>query len=273
MTPLPYLSILKVSGADASRFLQAQLTAQLAGMEVSSATYSAYCSSKGQVIATLLVSPRDNHWLMVVESSLLSTLMERLQKYILREDVQLKPLADLSVFGVDPHDAVLDSDILLEPRSVPIRYAISGRQPVAKPEAMAHWQRSELVLGIPWLGQSSSEKFIPQMLGLDAIGAVSFSKGCFPGQEVIARARHLGQVKRRPLVLDIEGPTPPDPDATCLIQTSGGQLEARLVHCVATAATKFTIFAVAATQAGDVVRAVEQEGKNWIATGASLARD
>lgn len=268
MTPLSYLSVLKVSGADASKFLQSQLAAQLTGLKAPAATYSAYCSSRGQVIATLLVSPRDDHWLVLVASSMLQTLIDRLQKYILREDVQLEPLTGHHVFAINPHDALADRSILLQPNAAPMQYAISDLQAMANPEATARWQREELVFGIPWLGPLSSEKFIPQMLGLDSIGAVSFSKGCYPGQEVIARARHLGEVKRRPVVLDIDGPKIPDLDSTCFIRTSGGQVEATLVHCVATAATQFTIFAVAAIKSEDGVNAVEQKSEYWTAKWA-----
>lgn len=268
MTPLSYLSVLKISGADADKFLQSQLTAHLAGLKEPAATYSAYCSSKGQVIATLLLSPRDDHWLVLVESTLLKILVERLQQFILREDVQLEPLTGHYVFIVDPHDFLVGSVILIEPRTVPVQYAISDMKPMSHPEATARWRRTELLFGVPWLNAASSEKYIPQMLGLDAIGAVSFSKGCYPGQEVIARARHLGEVKRRPQVLDIDGPKAPDLNAPCFIRTSGGQVEASVVHCVATSATTYTMFAVAALQAGDAIRAVEQNGVYWNAKRA-----
>ncbi|HKX54512.1 MAG TPA: hypothetical protein VJN01_00315 [Xanthomonadales bacterium] len=268
MTPLSYLSVLKIFGRDAGKFLQSQLTAQLEGLQRPKATYSAYCSPRGQVIATLLLSPHDDHWLVVVESSLLQILIKRLQKYILRDDVRLEPLADHHVVAVDPHESVADDLMVLEPRTLPIRYAISKVATMASPEATSRWRRAELLLGIPWLNASSSEKYIPQMLGLDTIDAVSFSKGCYPGQEVIARARHLGEVKRRPQVLDIDGPKAPDLDSPCFIRTSGGQVEASVVHCVATSTTTFTIFAVAALQAGEAVCAVEQGGVYWNAKRA-----
>jgi folate-binding protein YgfZ len=273
MTPLSYLSVLKVSGDDAGKFLQSQLTAQLAGMNAPTATFSAYCSAKGQVIATLLVSPHQDHWLVLVESSLLQTLIGRLQLYILRERVRLEPLSDYHVGIPDPHDTPGDDTIFLEPRSVPLQYVISVMKAMPNPAATARWRRAELVFGVPWLNAASSEKYIPQMLGLDTIGAVSFSKGCFPGQEVIARARHLGTVKRQPQVLDIEGPTVPDPETPCFIRSSGGQVEASMVHCVATSATTFTVFAVAAIQAGEVIQAMEQNGDCWSAKRAFRESD
>lgn len=268
MTPLSYLSVLKVSGADASKFLQAQVTAHLVGLQAPKATYSAYCSSKGKVIATLLLAPREDHWLVVVEATLRETLMERLQQFVLREDVQLEALNELYLFAVDPHDFLVDSVVLLEPRTVPIKYALADMKPPASPESTARWRRSELLYGIPWLNKFSSEKYIPQMLGLDALGAVSFAKGCYPGQEIIARARHLGEVKRRPQVLDIEGLQAPDINSPCFIRTAGGQSEATLVHCVATTVKNFTVFAVSALQSGDAVRGLEQNGQFWTAKRA-----
>lgn len=268
MTPLSYLSVFKVAGADASKFLQSQVTAHLSGLKSPSATFSAYCSPKGKVIATLLLAPREDHWLVVVEANLLAVLQARLQTFILRDDVRLEPLEGHYLFAVDPHDFLVDSVILLEPRTVPIQYAISAMKPPPSPEATARWRRSELLFGIPWLNMASTEKYIPQMLGLDAIGAVSFSKGCYPGQEIIARARHLGEVKRRPQVLDLEGPQAPDVNSPCFIRTAGGQLEATVVHCVNTASQAFTVFAVAALNPGDAVRGLEQNGQYWSAKRA-----
>ncbi len=268
MTPLSYLSLLKVSGADAGKFLQSQVTAHLAGLKAPAATYSAYCSSKGQVIATLLVAPREDYWLVVVEATLRDILIERLQQYILREDVRLEPLSDHYLFIVDPHDFLVDSVVLLEPRTVPIQYAVSDMNPMANPEATVRWRRNELLSGIAWLNKATSEKFIPQMLGLDAIGAVSFSKGCYPGQEIIARARHLGEVKRRPQILDIEGAQAPDVNLPCFIRTASGQVEASLVHCVGNSNRAFTVFAVAALQPSDAVRSLEQNGQHWTARRA-----
>ncbi len=268
MTPLTYLSVLKVAGADAGKFLQSQVTAHLSGLTSPAAIFSAYCSPKGKVIATLLLAPQQDHWLVVVETSLLNPLAERLQQFILREDVQLEPLNGHYLFVVDPHDFLVDSVVLLEPRTVPAQYAISTMKPPASPESTERWQRSEMLFGIPWLNAASSEKYIPQMLGLDTIGAVSFSKGCYPGQEVIARARHLGEVKRRPQVLDIEGPQAPDVASPCFIRTTGGQVEASMVNCVNTDKQTYTIFTVSALQPGDSVRGFEQNGKQWTAKRA-----
>ncbi len=268
MTPLPYLSVLKLAGADAGKFLQAQVTAQLAGLNTPVASFAAYCSPKGQVIATLLLAPREDSWLVVVEASLLTSLQTRLQKFIMRDDVKMEPMNGHYLFAVEPTDSWMDSTILLDPTVVPVRYAISEMKPTPDPEATARWRRSELLRGIPWLNMASTEKYIPQMLGLDAIGAVSFSKGCYPGQEVIARARHLGQVKRRPQVLDLEGPQAPDVNSPCFIQTISGQAEATIVHCVNTANQAFTVLAVAAVNPDDAVEGLEQNGQSWSARRA-----
>ena len=268
MTPLSYLSALRVSGADAGKFLQSQVAAQLAELKSPFATFSAYCSARGQVIATLLLAPREGHWLLVAEASLVAIIQARMQKYILRDDVRLESLGEHFLCGVDPAESELDRVTLLNPNVLPIQYAISTVQAPADPEALADWRRSELLLGIPWLNLASTERYIPQMLGIDAIGAVSFSKGCYPGQEIIARARHLGEVKRRPQVLDLEGPQAPDVNSPCFIRTTNGQSEATVVHCVSTGKEAFTVFCVAALNPGDAVKGLEQNGHCWSATRA-----
>lgn len=269
MTPLPYLSVLQVSGADAEKFLQAQTTAHLTDLQVPSATFSAFCTPKGKVIATCLIAPRGIHWLVVVEASLLNKLIQRLQPYILRDDVILQPRPDLYMFRVNPHDIRVPGLIMLQPRTLPMTYAILGLKPDPDPEATASWRRVELLAGIPWLNEVCSEKYIPQMLGLDEIGAVSFSKGCYPGQEVIIRTRHLGEVKRRPQVLDIYGPNPPSATSPCYILTANREVEAGVLHCVAEDRVHFTVMLVSNLQPEDVVEALEQDGRMWQARRAS----
>ncbi len=264
MTPLSYLSVLEVSGADASRFLQSQLTAQLAGLTAPGATYSAYCTPKGQVIATLLLTPHVDQWLVVVESTLLATLVERLQRFILRDDVLLRPLPEQSVLAMDPMDTLPPDLILLQPRVIPFQYALTAMRSPDNPHATAQWRRKELLYGISWLNQANSEKYIPQMLGLDSIGAVSFAKGCYPGQEIIARARHLGEVKRRPHILNLEGTVQPDLNSPCFIHAAGGQIQATLVECVvAEMDDEITVLAVSAMKPADAVSGVEQNGLYW----------
>ena len=271
MTPLPYLSVLQVAGPDAGKFLQAQLSAQLGDLEAPTASFAAYCTAKGQVIATMLVAPRGDDWLLLMESSLLEKVTGRLRQFVMRDKVELHPRTDQYVFAVNPGDILLPGLVLLEPRSIPVQYGISDMEPQPDSEVSARWRRSELLFGIPWLDLTHSEKYIPQMLGLDTIGAVSFSKGCYPGQEIIARARHLGEVKRRPLVLDLDGSRAPDTDSPCFIRSMGREVEAGLVHCVATSSNRFTVFAVAALKADEPVRALEQDGHLWTATRVANA--
>jgi folate-binding protein YgfZ len=268
MTPLPYLAVLQVEGSDAEKFLQSQTTAHLTGLHLPAATFSAFCTAKGKVIATCLITPRADHWFVIVETSLLEKLIRTLQTFILREDVTLVPRPDLHMFRVSPHDFRVPGLASVRPRTLPMEYAMVAMNPDVDPEATASWRRAELLWGIAWLNEASSEKYIPQMLGLDEIGAVSFSKGCYPGQEIIARARHLGEVKRHPQVLDITGPKPPNASDPCYILTPTREIDANVVHCVSNSRTHFTVMTISALQAEEVVEAVEQGGQLWTAKRA-----
>jgi len=204
MTLLSYLSVFQVSGADAGTFLHAQLAASTTGLKTGECTFAAYCNAKGQVIALLLVCRSGDDWLISIESSLAEPVMERLRKYVLRADVKIRLPEELKALGQDAGAAGETGATFFVPPGFPFAYhfAQSAENP---PASISAWRYRELAHGVSWLQQETSERFLPQMLGLDALGAVSFNKGCYPGQEIIARTRYLGKLKRRPVLIEVDG--------------------------------------------------------------------
>ena len=206
MIHLPYLSATQLSGPDAGSFLQAQLSADIAALEHGQSTFAAYCSPQGKVFGLLLVGKQKDHYMVVGSAQLLPAIVQRLRIYIFRSKVEIKPLDDMQVCGLLPSHSVDPENPVLAPEGMDLRYAIAC-ECTKSDVAIDIWQHSELSHGVAWLDANTTEKYIPQMLGYDQMGAVSFSKGCYPGQEIVARTHYLGKVKRKPLIVAVTGQT------------------------------------------------------------------
>ncbi len=247
MIALPYLGVLHFAGADAGTFLQAQLSADILALAEGESTLAAYCSPKGQVIAVTLVNRQADAWHMLLSSSLLAGLEQRLRMYVLRSKVDITASGQATVYAVPGAATVAPETDIIRLPGLDLQYCVADAGvPASNPstsasagqlqlQSPAHWHRHELSQGLSWLNPASSERFVPQMLGLERLGAVSFSKGCYPGQEIVARARYLGTVKRKPLIVETDNsPGLTAGDAVMLQTRAGGETEAVVVD-VATA--------------------------------------
>ncbi len=165
MQSMRYKTIV-VDGHDALTFLQGQLTIDLADLAGAGPALGAWCNPKGRVITLLRVRADAGAFRLALPEELADPVVERLTMFRFRAKVgfALVPLADA--------DLGLDGDL----------------------EA---WRRSNLERGIPEIGLAQTEKFTPHMLNLDLLGAVSFDKGCYTGQEVVARTHYRGATRRR----------------------------------------------------------------------------
>ena len=215
---LPHLAATNVSGEDAESFLQAQFTADISRLADGEGAFSAYCDRRGNVLAVIRVRREGDGFSLVTAATLRGLLVETLGRYRLRARANFEPVA-LPVTG------------LIEGAQLIYALADSGAPaPGVDAAALAAWRARELRANIPWLGPETSGQFLPQMLGLESIGALSFRKGCFPGQEVIARVRYLGKLKRLPLIADFTGPLEADPgDEAGMVGESGPIGQAVLV--------------------------------------------
>ena len=203
---LPYLAAARVDGADAAAFLHAQLSAEVAGLAPGASTFACYLSPRGQVLGLLLVGRRADDYVLIASAELLPGLLRRLGLYVLRAKVAFSPLPS-RVVGIDDADCN-GRDARWNP-GLGLVYGIAEEGPESDDSHVEAWKAMELGHGVAWLDARTSERFIPQMLGFDRIGAVSFKKGCYPGQEIVARARYLGNVKRGPLYLALQGDEAP----------------------------------------------------------------
>jgi folate-binding protein YgfZ len=241
---LPAYGVLRIGGPDAASFLQGQFTNDTRLLADGRTQLSACCTTQGRVIALARLRQTEDaiHALLPVE--LLSRVATHLRKFVLRAKVEIRQAADLHVgafysgAAAEPalqraFDEASASTLSPVPLSgstevVTFHYA-DGREVVAAPpsawraisglslsraDPRAHqdWAAADIADGLPQLAAATSEQFIPQMLNLDLIEGVSFGKGCYTGQEIVARTQHRGRVKRRTmrfsLVLDGAAPAP-----------------------------------------------------------------
>lgn len=239
MPALTYLSAIRFSEPDAGDFLQNQLSADVMALANGESTFACYCEPKGRVLSLMLVSRVNDVFYAIVSNDLASTVATRMKIYVMRSKVNIEVLEKCAIAGVssDTPSSLLDSVLA----TIPIpdseqNFLIldQGAKLSSDQSAQMAWKHSELEKGITWLNTETSGEFIPQMLGYDQIGAVNFRKGCYPGQEIVARTHYLGKIKRHPRVLTFD-PVPCGKAMEKIQLLSDGQpQQAIVVDCVQT---------------------------------------
>lgn len=236
VSDLSHFSLIHFSGEDAQSFLQGQLSCDVKQANASAALYGGYCNPKGRLLASFLIwsqsSSNGGGYVMQLPAVLRAVIQKRLAMYVLRAKVKLADASDdLVCLGVAGNhaEALVRKNLgevpasrlgVIHSESVSIiRLAQNRFELVIAPEkAPAIWEglsRDAVPVGAPcwdWLGikagipvitPATQEQFVPQMANLEAIGGVSFQKGCYPGQEIVARSQYLGKIKRRMYLANI----------------------------------------------------------------------
>ena len=233
--------VIRAQGEEAAKFLHTQLTQDLALQTVAQARLAGYCSAKGRLLATMLaVKPDEQSVLLALPADVLPATVKRLSMFVLRAKCKLSDdSAGWSVWGLSGAQArdwlgaaapaerwsvgrlalpgasaealvTRLPDDGLTPRFLLLLPAGAGQPPLpaVDPE---EWQGLDVTAGLAWIRQGTVEQFVPQMLNLELLGGVNFQKGCYPGQEVVARSQYRGTIKRRTHLFAMDGS---DADAT-----------------------------------------------------------
>jgi len=194
--------VLAFRGADAAKFLQGQLSADIEKLAVGAATLAGLHNPQGRVIALLgVVRISETELAAVLPRELVPAVVLRLRKFVLRAKVAIEDASDAQrVFGCEAGTAIPSGIPALSSGSR--RLWLVPRERVAEigtadAAALARWRLADVAEGLPQIYTATSEAFVAQMLNLDLLGAIAFDKGCYTGQEVIARAHYRGRVKRR----------------------------------------------------------------------------
>ena len=232
VVPVRSLGIIKVEGADAASFLQGQLTQDFVLLKPGEARLAAFCSAKGRMQASFVGFKRsrddgESEILLMCSLDVLPATLKRLSMFVMRAKARLTDASgEFSVFGVagavarnlglnvnTPWLAATvgtGTAISLYPAMTVARALWVGPKSDAPPAgitlAEALWANSEVLSGIATINAKTADAFVPQMLNYESVGGVNFKKGCYPGQEVVARSQFRGTLKRRGYIVHGDEP-------------------------------------------------------------------
>ena len=225
VVPLTHLALIEASGEDAKSFLHNQLTSDVNHLGKGLAQHAGWCTAKGRMQASFLTWRQDERYLLALSADLQEASLKRLQMFVLRAKVKLAALTDttlmLGVSGPQAEESLADAGLPCP--STPLTMAMQDETTVirlddsrllivapesamaglwqkltvkARPAGLSAWRWLDIQAAFPLVTLATKEEFVPQMADFEKIGGVSFHKGCYPGQEVVARTQYLGKVKR-----------------------------------------------------------------------------
>jgi len=257
---------ISVTGADAAQFLQGQCTNDIRDVSLERSQLSGLCSPKGRMLASFRIIGHPDGYTLHLPRSLLDNLLKRLRMYVLRSAVSLQDasgrLVAISFQGdqaaaeasrslgdlpaeIDAARRYGDTTIIRLQGDRP-RYTMIGdfesmrdlwrrMGTVAAPVGPEAWALTGILAGVPVIGVETADAFVPQMVNFQAIGGVSFTKGCYTGQEVVARTEYLGKLKRRMYRARVEADLRPRPGEDlyapgCVGDQSAGKVVNAQIH-------------------------------------------
>ena len=231
-TRLTHLGVIRVEGEDAATFLHGQLTQDFSVLGLSEARLAAFCSAKGRMLASFVGFKRSHDDILLICSrDLLAPTLKRLSMFVLRAKARLSDASEnfqlwgLAGGSVPPALPVAtwsqwregDASVVRLPAAdgapralwvAPVEHAVPDAPSLSEPS----WQWLSVRSGVATLSQPVVEAFVPQMLNYESVGGVNFKKGCYPGQEVVARSQFRGTLKRRAYVVHADGALSPGQD-------------------------------------------------------------
>lgn len=270
---LSHFSLLCFSGEDSRAFLHSQLSSDVQKLATATAQYSSYCTPKGRVLASFLLWQSAEGYFAQLHGGLRESIQSRLAKFVLRSKVKIGDSSGTRVsMGLAGNNAEMLAKkcFVAIPQSVlgaahdesvtlirlsPDRFQIiaTAEQAPTLWEKLSRgatavgnrcWDWLNIRNGIPVITPATQEQFVPQMLNMEIIGAVSFNKGCYPGQEVIARTQHLGTLKRRMYLANIFSENSPQPGEELFSGDVQGQASGMIVNAAASPEGGYDVLAV-----------------------------
>lgn len=219
---LSQFGVIRFSGEDAQTFLQGQLTCDVNQINDQLAQFGSYCTPKGRMLVSFHLWKDHDDYLMQLPLELCASTQKRLSMFVMRAKVKLTNDSDsliriglagcgsavlvetlrrdLSLFDVISHTQDC-FELITTPGNAPTLWVHLVES--AKPVGAVCWDWLSIRSGVAVILPATQEQFVPQMANLDIIGGVSFKKGCYPGQEIVARTQHLGKIKRRMYLANI----------------------------------------------------------------------
>ncbi len=281
---LSQFGLIRFSGEEAQNFLHNQLTCDVNALTLDTSTYGAYCTPKGRMLASFLLWRSEQGYYMQIPTSLREAVQKKLSMFILRAKVKAEDASNdwvkLGVAGEDA-DLLIEKSLCKPPRAV---YGVAHRDgmsvirlPVDRYEIVCpkhkapglmeslsestevvnvdYWNWLAIRAGVPVILPATQDQLVPQMANLDLIGGLSFSKGCYPGQEIVARMHYLGRLKQRMYLANIHADEAPQPGDKLFFAGLGEQSSGMIVNAARAPEGGYDVLAViqmASAEGGDV---------------------
>ncbi|MGB3068639.1 MAG: folate-binding protein [Ottowia sp.] len=234
--PLTELGVIRAVGDEAAKFLQGQLTQDVVLLKPGHAHLAAFCNPKGRMLASFIALKRaEDEILLICSQDVLAAALKRLSMFVMRAKAKLSDAsAQFTLHGLIGEAAVQGESLVQgvnlcplapadgAPRALRVAEA-DAPPPAASSLDPALWRWADVRSGVAMVTQPVVETFVPQMLNYESAGGVNFKKGCYPGQEVVARSQFRGAIKRRAFVAQVDGAaqagqevfSPADPEQPC----------------------------------------------------------
>jgi folate-binding protein YgfZ len=258
---LSHLGVIAVYGADAESFLQSQFSNDISQLTETGTQLDAYCTPKGRILGLMRVFRQGETWYLRLPEDTLEAVIQRLRMYVMRSDVTLEDVSDNFLrIGIAGEDAVNELRTIMAdipPETDQVRHSgditllrvpgvssrfeayISSLEAAIKlwdslnvhgaPVGESAWRLLEIRNGLPNIFAATSELFVPQMTNLQLLNGVNFKKGCYPGQEIVARMQYLGTLKRRMYLGHLDTDQQPLPADSLFTGTDSEQAVGRIV--------------------------------------------
>jgi folate-binding protein YgfZ len=224
-TRLTHAGLIRARGADAASFLHGQLTQDFAKLDGTQARLAGFCSAKGRLLASFVGwKAEEQDVLLACHASVLPATLKRLSMFVLRAQCKLSDASgEVAMWGLAGAPArellgevavwgkkdVAGGAVVRLPDATGVTRALwaATQPPPAAPELpLDTWRWLAVHSGIPVIEAATAEQFVPQMVNFELVGGVNFQKGCYPGQEIVARSQYRGTAKRRMFLFDIDAP-------------------------------------------------------------------
>jgi folate-binding protein YgfZ len=266
---LSQFTTLRVSGEDAQSFLQNLLSNDIREVSATRAQYSSFNTAKGRMLATFLIWRDKDDYLLQLPNTLAEQLRKKLSMYVLRAKVKitsddvislgvsgplppsLKDCTELTQLGVIYLEKLATRIIKLSETHFMLCTTPTQAQTLwqalsdgAKPVGSACWDWLNIRAGLPVILPKTQEQFVPQMVNFDLIGGINFKKGCYPGQEIVARMHYLGKLKRRMYLAHMESEIAPQAGDELYSEDMAGQASGIIANAAAAPNGGYDVLAV-----------------------------
>lgn len=266
---LSHYAVLRVTGEDAAAFLHAQFTNDVQALAVDAAQWNGWCTPKGRLVATFLLVRRKDEFLIVLPAEIAAPIAKRLGMFVLRSKVKIadasadfarRGLMDATEAPAPMRAADRDGAIVVGlDAGRALMLAPPATAPAADTDADA-WELSSIRAGVPTVTAATQEAFVPQMANFELVGGVSFKKGCYPGQEIVARMQYRGGLKRRMARAHIAGADRPQPGDHVYSSAFADQSAGTIVNAAPAPEGGFDVLVVAQ------IESIERGDLRWKAT-------